>query len=317
MIFVSHRLDEVLDLADRVVVLRDGRLVADTPVADLDHDELVRLIVGAALEQAAPRETGATGRARAAASAACAAAPSATSTSTCAPARWSACPASSAPGASTSPPLLFGALPRTGGEVAVGGGALAAGRSRAPRSAAGVAYVPADRHADGAVMTMRVRENLTLPDLRRLRRRGGRLDARGRAARGRRLARARRAAAGRPRAAARALQRRQPAEGRAGEVAAQRARACCCSTSRPRASTSAPRPPSTTLVHDAAGAGRGRPDGVVGHRRAGLGLRSRRSSCATARVPRRSAAPELTEERLVDRTALATSPPPTEIPCHD
>ena len=56
MIFVSHRLDEVLDLADRVVVLRDGRLVADTPVAGLDHDELVRLIVGAALEHAAPRE---------------------------------------------------------------------------------------------------------------------------------------------------------------------------------------------------------------------------------------------------------------------
>ena len=46
VIFVSHRLDEVLDLADRVVVLRDGRLVADTPVAGLDHAELVRLIVG-------------------------------------------------------------------------------------------------------------------------------------------------------------------------------------------------------------------------------------------------------------------------------
>jgi ribose transport system ATP-binding protein len=42
---------------------------------------------------------------------------------------------------------------------------------------AGAAYVPGDRHADGAVMTMRVRENLTLPDLRRLRRRFGRLDA--------------------------------------------------------------------------------------------------------------------------------------------
>jgi ABC-type multidrug transport system ATPase subunit len=56
VIFVSHRLDEVLDLADRVVVLRDGRLVADSPVAGLDHAELVRLIVGAALEQAGPRE---------------------------------------------------------------------------------------------------------------------------------------------------------------------------------------------------------------------------------------------------------------------
>ncbi len=56
VIFVSHRLDEVMDLADRVLVLRDGRLVADTPVAALDHEELVRLIVGEALEDAAPRE---------------------------------------------------------------------------------------------------------------------------------------------------------------------------------------------------------------------------------------------------------------------
>jgi ABC-type sugar transport system ATPase subunit len=38
-----------MDLADRVVVLRDGRVVADTPVALLDHAELVRLIVGSAL----------------------------------------------------------------------------------------------------------------------------------------------------------------------------------------------------------------------------------------------------------------------------
>ena len=52
VIFVSHRLDEVMDLADRVVVLRDGRVVADTPVAELDHDELVRLIVGSAIPEA-------------------------------------------------------------------------------------------------------------------------------------------------------------------------------------------------------------------------------------------------------------------------
>jgi ribose transport system ATP-binding protein len=72
-------------------------------------------------------------------------------------------------------PLLFGALARTAGDVAVGGAPLPAGD---PRRAirAGIAYVPADRHADGAVMTMRVRENLTLPDLRGLTRRGGRLD---------------------------------------------------------------------------------------------------------------------------------------------
>jgi ribose transport system ATP-binding protein len=41
-----------------------------------------------------------------------------------------------------------------------------------------VAFVPADRRAQGAVMTMNVRENLTLPRLRPLRRLMGRLDGR-------------------------------------------------------------------------------------------------------------------------------------------
>jgi ribose transport system ATP-binding protein len=71
--------------------------------------------------------------------------------------------------------LLFGARVRSGGDVSVRGGALAAGNPRAAIKA-GVAYVPGDRHTDGAVMPMRVRENLTLPDLLRLRRRFGRLD---------------------------------------------------------------------------------------------------------------------------------------------
>ena len=171
MIFVSHRLDEVLDLADRVVVLRDGQLVADTPVAGLDHAELVRLIVGAALEDAAARSAGDAGEValrvrglrggrvrdvdldlRAG--------------------EVVGVSGILGSGREHLAALLFGALPRTGGEVAVDGAALAPA-TRAPRSTRASPTCPADRHADGAVMSMRVRENLTLPDLRRLRRRAG------------------------------------------------------------------------------------------------------------------------------------------------
>ncbi|MFS2012041.1 sugar ABC transporter ATP-binding protein [Azospirillum sp. CT11-132] len=48
MIYVSHRLDEVFAVSDRVVVLRDGRLVADQATADTDPQELIRLIIGRA-----------------------------------------------------------------------------------------------------------------------------------------------------------------------------------------------------------------------------------------------------------------------------
>ena len=46
MIYVSHRLDEVFDIADRVVVLRDGKTAGVRDVAHTSPEELVDLIVG-------------------------------------------------------------------------------------------------------------------------------------------------------------------------------------------------------------------------------------------------------------------------------
>src|ERR1019366_235075 len=46
MIYVSHRLDEVFEIADRIAVLRDGALVGERTVAQTNPQELVSLIVG-------------------------------------------------------------------------------------------------------------------------------------------------------------------------------------------------------------------------------------------------------------------------------
>ncbi|MDW5596236.1 sugar ABC transporter ATP-binding protein [Conexibacter stalactiti] len=46
VLYVTHFLDEILDLTDRVTVLRDGRVVADDVTDDLTEDALVRSIVG-------------------------------------------------------------------------------------------------------------------------------------------------------------------------------------------------------------------------------------------------------------------------------
>jgi ABC-type sugar transport system ATPase subunit len=46
VVFISHRLGEVLGLADRVVALRGGRVVADVESSSLDRDALVRLVAG-------------------------------------------------------------------------------------------------------------------------------------------------------------------------------------------------------------------------------------------------------------------------------
>ncbi|RWA61150.1 MAG: sugar ABC transporter ATP-binding protein [Mesorhizobium sp.] len=49
IIVVTHRLDEVLDLADHVTVLRDGKVAGDLPREEVTHETLVQLIAGNSL----------------------------------------------------------------------------------------------------------------------------------------------------------------------------------------------------------------------------------------------------------------------------
>ncbi len=62
VIFITHKLEEVLEVADRVTVLRRGRVVATLPVAEVDERRLARLMVGE--EVALPRARRGAGRGR-------------------------------------------------------------------------------------------------------------------------------------------------------------------------------------------------------------------------------------------------------------
>lgn len=53
VIYISHHLNEVFAVADRVTVIRDGIKVGTRTVADLGHDELVEMMVGAPVERVA------------------------------------------------------------------------------------------------------------------------------------------------------------------------------------------------------------------------------------------------------------------------
>lgn len=50
-IYVSHRMDEIFQLCDAVSVLRDGQHVQTLPIGDVDHNALVRLMVGRNIEE--------------------------------------------------------------------------------------------------------------------------------------------------------------------------------------------------------------------------------------------------------------------------
>ena len=46
VIYISHRLDEIFAIGDRVTVMRDGKVVATQPRSDIDEPKLIRLMVG-------------------------------------------------------------------------------------------------------------------------------------------------------------------------------------------------------------------------------------------------------------------------------
>jgi ABC-type sugar transport system ATPase subunit len=61
VVYISHRLDEIFDLSDRVTVLRDGRYIATRRTADTNRDELIALMVGRMLSETYPPKAHAPG----------------------------------------------------------------------------------------------------------------------------------------------------------------------------------------------------------------------------------------------------------------
>jgi ribose transport system ATP-binding protein len=56
VLYISHRLDEVQALADRITVLRDGRMIGTWPAAGLGQREMAELMVGRELEMLYPHK---------------------------------------------------------------------------------------------------------------------------------------------------------------------------------------------------------------------------------------------------------------------
>jgi ribose transport system ATP-binding protein len=61
IVYISHRLDEVMQLADRVTIFRDGRHVLTKPIADLTQDTIIAAMVGREMLAADYREPGSRG----------------------------------------------------------------------------------------------------------------------------------------------------------------------------------------------------------------------------------------------------------------
>lgn len=55
IIYISHRLEEIFEIADRVTVFRDGSMVATKPVSETDREGLIKMMVGRELKDTIPK----------------------------------------------------------------------------------------------------------------------------------------------------------------------------------------------------------------------------------------------------------------------
>jgi ABC-type sugar transport system ATPase subunit len=62
VLYISHRLEEIFEIADEIVVLKDGASVLAAPVAELDQERIVRAMVGRPLSAVFPERAGRPGR---------------------------------------------------------------------------------------------------------------------------------------------------------------------------------------------------------------------------------------------------------------
>lgn len=160
VIFISHKLHEVLAVSDRVLVLRGGRLAGERSTADTTRQELAELMVGRAVKppSVATRSTGAAVLELAGVSAGVGRAVLRDISLTLHAGEIVGLAGVSGNGQATLAGLLSGTVSPSGGTLRINGKPIGAWTPRAAL-AAGVGRIPEDRHAVGTIADMSLTEN--------------------------------------------------------------------------------------------------------------------------------------------------------------
>jgi ribose transport system ATP-binding protein len=164
VVYITHRMAEVRELANRVTVLRDGQLRGTSEVADVTDQELLALIIGRKLESTFPPKRENPGSATVNFRMSGVAGPGFADVSATAE-RGEIIGIAGVVGNGQSELLraLAGLEPFTGGIDIEG-------KKYTPRGLLhSAAYMPADRHAEGLMMSLTVRENSAIAALKKFR----------------------------------------------------------------------------------------------------------------------------------------------------
>lgn len=168
VIYISHRLEELSIVADRVTVLRDGAYVGTRPMSEVDRQELIRLMVGRELSAVFPKVSvnqgpiifevrGLTSRAKG------------INGINLAVHAGEIVGLAGLVGAGRTElaRLIFGLTPVDSGEIWLGDDVVNI-QEPADAIAVGIAYLPEDRRKHGVVLNMPIDANITLASLKKL-----------------------------------------------------------------------------------------------------------------------------------------------------
>ncbi|HRI14593.1 MAG TPA: sugar ABC transporter ATP-binding protein [Verrucomicrobiota bacterium] len=171
LIFVSHRLEEIYEIADRVVVLRDGATVAERDIGRIARRELIERMVGRTLEEEFPRRSVVIGEKRLVVRNLCRGRKVRNVSLSVRRGEVLGLTGLVGAGRTELVRCLFGADRADSGDVELDGRRL---DLRGPREAiaAGIALLTEDRKGQGLVLDHSVQENFGLPNLRRFSRGG-------------------------------------------------------------------------------------------------------------------------------------------------
>lgn len=164
VIYISHRLEEIFKIADRVMVMRDGRHVATRPIQQVNREELIEMMVGRKLENEFPKRHAALGEERLRVQHLSRGGKVRDVSFSIRRGEVLGLTGLVGAGRTETARLIFGADRPDSGIIELDGRTL---RSRSPRDAiqAGIGLLTEDRKTQGLVLGRSVRENFGLPNL--------------------------------------------------------------------------------------------------------------------------------------------------------
>jgi simple sugar transport system ATP-binding protein len=178
VLFISHKIDEILELCDTVTVLRDGELIASGPAGETGLAELERLMVGRSMEYTAVEELAPDAPVMLEVSSLSKKNHFKDISFTLRRGEILGVTGLLGSGRTELALALFGVDPADSGSITVEGRRRRIGSVR-EAVRAGIAYVPEDRLTEGLVMNYPIRDNIVLATLDKFRGRLGFLDRRG------------------------------------------------------------------------------------------------------------------------------------------